>query len=305
MPIPQKPVAPKVPPKPVAVAAPKVPPKPGANLPAKIPPKETALSPWEEELAADAQQESEKEKTPSGQFVSLKGGIVQVGGNPVEGNALQCIIVGVVHENVYYTDGFDPDNTTSPVCYAFGEVEEGMAPHEDSTEPQHDTCEGCPQNAWGSSERGKGKACKNMRRLALVSTNGLTPENLEDAEVLYVKIPVTSVKAWAMLVKGLAATLRRPVWSVAVELSAEPDAKTNFKVNFRVVEPLGQEWMPGLKTLREKVAEAIKFPYAKPTPAAEGEEVPEEKQAAPAAPVAKKPMAKPLPKPLPGKKPTF
>jgi hypothetical protein len=266
-----KPAAPAqaAPAAPVAPAAKPVVAKPAAKptLPVKAAPAQsTAMMNWEEELAKYAQETSDREQTPSGQFIGTRGGILSVGGQPVEGNKILVIILDHVYENVFYKGKFDADAPASPNCYAFGHVEDGMAPHEDAGDKQAAECSGCPQNEWGTADTGKGKACKNIRRLAIISANGLTPEGVPDAEIFYAKVSVTSVKPWAHYVKGVASTLKRPPFGVITEISLTPDAKTQFKMNFRVVESLGQEFIVPILARLESVKEEITFPYGKFNP---------------------------------------
>lgn len=227
----------------------------------------TALANWEQDLAAEAVDVSAKEITPSGQFISLKSGIISVAGSPVEGNKIQVIVLASVHENVMYEGEYDSDNPTSPVCYAFGDEAESLAPHEKASDKKCESCAGCEFNVFGTGNKGKGKACKNLRRLAVISFNGLTPETMSEAEIFFMKISVTNVKGWAHYVKGLAAVQKRPFYSVVTQISATPDPKTQFRISFTPQEALGGEWATALRAKVAAAKEAIVFPYADPAPA--------------------------------------
>src|SRR6202012_2084920 len=159
--------------------------------------------------------------TASGSFFSVKGGILSFNGNTFPDNTVAAVVIDFVLENVYYEGKFDPETPTNPKCFAFGREDADMAPHEVSTEngdAQNDVCKGCQWNEWGSAETGRGKACKNRRRLALIpagafnsKTNQLTPydaDEFETATMGFLALPVTSVKAFSGYVKQLGASLK-------------------------------------------------------------------------------------------------
>lgn len=227
--------------------------------------KTKALAKYDAELAKYAQAQREAEKTTGGNFISFRGGRLSYKGAEIPGGKMNCIVVHSIHENDFFTEGYDPDNPTSPACYAFGETEEGMAPHEDSSEPQNDVCETCEQNQWPDADakaRGeRGKPCKNIRRLALVTESDM--EDIESAEIAYAKIPVTSVKGWSGYVRQISDTLNKPSFAVVTEISVVPDNKSQFKVQFDLVQEIDDEVIPALLQLRERIEKEIAFPYPK------------------------------------------
>ena len=234
----------------------------------------TALRKWDEELAKYASAKKEEEASVAlGKFVSLKSGVLSFNGNAVAGNKMNIVVLDSVLENHYYTEAYDSDNPASPVCFAFGRADGEMAPHEKSSEPQHDTCKGCPQNEFGSAEKGRGKACKNVRRLSLIPEDAIeSPEGVAEAEVAFLKLSVLNVKGWAGYVQQLESTLRRPPFAVVTEISVVPDPKSQFKVNFKYVESVPDAMIEALIAKVEGGKDGIMFPYtameAKPAPPA-------------------------------------
>ena len=227
-----------------------------------------AITKWDEELAKHAVEAADKEQMPTGSFISIRGGVLTIAGQAVKENKLKAVIIDHVYENAHYEGDYDPDAPQPPTCYAFGRDEKELKPHEKASKPCNEQCEGCPNNVFGSAEKGKGKACKNVRRLALISADGLNANSAEKSELVYLKIPVTSVKGWAYYVKGLAATVRRPPFGVITEIAVVPDPKSQFKVNFSCVGPVPDEAMGAVMERREKVMEEIMFAYSAPTEAA-------------------------------------
>jgi hypothetical protein len=268
--------------------------KPAAKKPG------TAVAKWDEALAARAQAAKKTEESVgTGSFLSTKGGILAYMGNPVPGNKLNVIILDAIMENQFYEGDYDPNNPQSPVCYAFGRDEDEIAPHEKVEAPQADQCKGCPNNEWGSAEKGRGKACKNIRRLGMITEDMLDggAEAIEDAETAFMKLPVTSVKAWAGYVNQLAATNKPPL-AFVTEISVVPDANSQFKVQFKVIEEIDDgELLGALLHKADVVEELIAFPYqAIEAAPAKPQRAPARRAAAPA-PVAKRAVAKPAAKP--------
>lgn len=187
---------------------------------------------WQDRLAKFAVAAVAAEAAPSGSFITAKSGVLQFAGNAVAGNKLDVIVVDSIYENTYYTGKYDPDNPLSPVCFAFAHDDAELAPHEDSIEPQHATCKGCPQNEFGTADLGKGKACKNSRRIAVLPGSDLALDTLETAEVAFMKLPVTSVKNWGNYVNTLATIDHRPPFAVVTTIAPVPDLKTQFKITF-------------------------------------------------------------------------
>jgi len=205
--------------------------------------KGKAMTKWDEELAkrAEVAKKMEENSLGAGNSISTKGGILSYHDNVIPGNKLNAIILGSVFLNTYYTEGFDPDNPSSPVCYAMqAETEKGMAPHEKSTEKQHETCQGCPQNVFGTADKGRGKACQNRRRLALITEDSLE-SGISDAQVAQLLVPVTSVRDYAKFTTDIAETLKRPPLGVVSEISLVPN--TNKRSN--------AQWVMKFKAVRE------------------------------------------------------
>lgn len=218
---------------------------------------------WEEELARAARETAKGENLPTAKFISMRGGRLSFGGAEIPGNELRAIVVGSVHENQYYDTDYDPEATSIPACYAFGTDEETMEPHEAAQNKQSEVCKGCPHNEWGSAERGQGKACKNVRRLALVSEDALEEGDIAGAEVAYLKVPVTSTKNWAVYVKKtLQEVIKRPYWAVITKISVVPDPKSQFKVQFEFEEAIeDKNALPKLRDKSVEVMKKIDFPY--------------------------------------------
>lgn len=193
--------------------------------------QETAMVNYDEMLAQMAKAATAVER-PSASNLGVKAGIMTYNGEPIKGNKIDVIVIDSIHANLYYDEKYDSDNPVSPVCFAYSESGEGMVPHPASSKPQHTDCATCPMNQWNSDpDGGRGKACKNSRFIAVVPADS-TAEELPNAEIAVMKLPVTSVKGWGMYVNKVAALYNRPPLGVVTTIKPEPDMKTQFKVTF-------------------------------------------------------------------------
>lgn len=242
---------------------------------AKKPSKSTEVANYDAQLAALMQQEVETEKSISsgGKFISTKGGQLTYDGNPMKNNEMYVVIVDHIFENAFYEGRFNPENPQPPTCFAFGRTEKDLIPHVNVIEAGQnpcDTCDGCPMNEWGSE--GRGKACKNVRRLALIPAghvNNKTDElelyeedHFSSSEIAYLKLPVTSTKGFSTYIKQVAQAYSKPVLGVVTRIYCTPDAKTQYKINFEAIDEVPSELLGTLMRRRSMVMEEIEFPYS-------------------------------------------
>jgi hypothetical protein len=240
--------------------------------------KSKALMKWDEELAKQAEQSAAMEASAGGgQFFSLKSGVLSWQDAPLPNNQMAVIIVDHVMENVFYEGEYDSQNPMGPTCFAFGRDESKLAPHKVVVEAHNQQCgasglcAGCPQNEWGSADKGRGKACKNTRRLALLpagtfSQNGKLElinddEHYASTPIGYLKLPVTSVKGFGGFVKQVAGTLRRPPHGIVTKVRVQPDGKDQFKVLFEPLVNVPDSLMGVIMKRHEETKSVIEFPY--------------------------------------------
>ena len=229
----------------------------------EAPKEETRVVDYKAELAKMAVAVAEAEK-PSGNWISFKGGMISIAGNQVKGNKIPVIILHSIFENQLYANKYDPNNQQPPICYAFGETDDELKPHPDSAEPQNVDCKTCPKNEWKSDPGGgKGKACKNVRRLGMIAADDL--DDIKKAQVAMAKMPVTSVKNWSTFANQVANVLHLPPVAVIAEMSVEPDAKTQFQVNFALLDKVEDQYLPALLEKRRETTPLMFAPYDKPT----------------------------------------
>lgn len=273
--------------------------------------KGTAVVAWQEQMSAAAKQQAAVEQvTGSFKSISTRNGILSVDDNAIKDNELRCIILASAHENQHYQGAFNPSQLNAPACFALSLDGADMAPHENSQDIQNETCDGCWANEMGSAETGRGKACKNIRRLLLVTEDALdSAEAMEEAEARMLKVPVTSVNNWSKFVNRIAEEMDRPSWGVVALIKLVPDAKTQFKLqfSFESLVSFDQELFDATLKRIEDLNKEIIAPYAipseedTPAPAKRGKPAPAPARGKPA-PARGKGVSKPAPARSPGGK---
>jgi hypothetical protein len=244
--------------------------------------KEYLPASYDERWAKQAQDFSEKEAVTSSLYMSTRGGLFRLG-DEVLGNEICVIVAAAVRENTLYADKFDPDVKNPPLCYAFGYVESEMAPHPemdtypDVFVPQSRDCASCELNKFGSAEKGRGKACQNKRRLGLIPAGMFHPprqrgapaeleiyddaKHYRDADLVTLKLPVTSVKNWAKYVNKLSATVGRPPYGVFTRVFLVPDQKDQYHVEFEMLELVPDELFDVVNARHEAAEPELIVPY--------------------------------------------
>lgn len=202
---------------------------------------ETAVVKYQDRLKALAKRVETAEKVTGGGLpkIEIRSGNFIIDDMPVEGNELEVVVLTAIHANTFYADEWDPNVISLPVCYAFGDPksddpEASMAPHPEAEEPQHENCAECPLNQFGSAPRGKGKACKNTRRLAVMLAEELDDPASADVRVLTVS--PTNLKGWSAYANLLARTHGLPPIGVVTRIKIVPDPKNQYKLLFSFVE---------------------------------------------------------------------
>lgn len=144
-------------------------------------------------------------------------------GNKVDG-PLEVVVVDFINKNVYYEGAYDPNNITSPNCFAIHPIVKEMAPSANAPDKQCDDCSSCPMNQFGSA--GKGKACKNTRVLAV-----LPPDADESTPMWLLNVSPTAIKGFDGFVGSVQRTFEMPPIAVVVEVGFN-EAETFASLTF-------------------------------------------------------------------------
>ena len=216
-------------------------------------------SDWEKQLAADAKEEYGEESKVSGGSISTlstKDKRFSLGDDDL-GTEIDVVVADSAFEHAYYDRPYDEDNPTPPACFAIGKVEKDLKPHPDSPHPQNDNCHDCPLNEFESALLGKGKACKNKRRLALFAFG---EEGLSTEQMVILPIAPTGLKNYAVYAKGVAAKFKRPTYSVVTTMGFS-DKKTYPIVTHKMHSKLETADIAKVQAHKVEIEDVLLEPY--------------------------------------------
>jgi len=165
-----------------------------------------------------------------GRSISTKGKIFTLPDNTSSPKPLMVIILGWRNFNQYFPGVYNPAKIESAKCFAISQVTHDMAPHSSAPEPQSDSCANCVFNQWGSAPTGRGKACKNQVRLAVITSDAAGLQ-----EPMLLKVSPTGLKSWGMYASSLAMNDQHPI-EVVTEISFDAN-QTYPTLIFKEVEP--------------------------------------------------------------------
>lgn len=166
---------------------------------------------------------------PSGDRIRMVSSSHFVLPDGTEAEEIEGVIVDFVSANLFFEGDYDRENPSAPGCFAVGPEPTTLVPTRNSPNRQADTCSACPNNQFGS--KGKGKACKNTRQLALMALDA------EDDAIWVMSVPPTSIKAFDGYVHTLAGKHRLPPVGVVTRVKLDK-SETYSAPRFEVVRPL-------------------------------------------------------------------
>lgn len=174
--------------------------------------------------------------------ISTKGEQFQIGENLLP-DEIEVIVVAEGLINAYYDSPYEEGGENrSPACFAVALAEKGVdskiTSHESSPNRQGGKefkCQGCEMNKFGTAERGKGKACGNRRRLAVVFADDPALKAGEgDLTWGFLNLPPTSLGDWGKFVTGLDKVEHRPPHGVVTKFAFDRKNK-NANLRKRVI----------------------------------------------------------------------
>lgn len=134
-----------------------------------------------EELGEDAVIPYDRVKIPSGGSTAF-----EIPGddpdNPDIAKEIEGIIVFAQSVNGFWEEAYD--GSANPPSCSSADGKTGL----DAKSGEVHNCKFCPYNEFGSGKNGKGKACKNMKRLYILRTGSPLP--------IILTLPPTSIKAY-------------------------------------------------------------------------------------------------------------
>lgn len=109
--------------------------------------------------------------------IRTKGRVFTMPDGTTNPGPLTAVIVDFVAQNSFFEGAYNANAPKAPVCYAAGELD-SLRPSAGAPKPQHQgDCASCPKNQWGTATNGgKGKACKNQMKIAIIAADLATPD---------------------------------------------------------------------------------------------------------------------------------
>lgn len=96
--------------------------------------------------------------------------------------SISCIILDMNRANAYWEAEFTGGGTP-PDCFSI----DGVSPDHSCDKLQAQSCPECEQNKFGTDRKGRGKACKNMKRVHVIMEGEMLPYRLT--------LPPSSIKS--------------------------------------------------------------------------------------------------------------
>ena len=226
--------------------------------------KTTAVANWRDELAKRAQAESEHIPAGTGNTISLgRNGQFKFQGGDL-GDEMDIVIVAHIFTNKYFDTPYDADNPTPPACFAIGTVQENLAPHDSSPDKQAEACADCWANEWATGV-GRGKACGNRYRLAIVHADVLASTQ----DIVFMEVPPTSLAEFNKYVNKLNKAAEVPSWAVVTKVYFD-EHKDQQALKFELVEMVSDDLLGDCMALNEVGLKELMTPpdvsgYKKPT----------------------------------------
>jgi len=184
----------------------------------------------QEELRKELDTLKDRVDPPSGFMISTKGKQFTLPNGSSDSGPLNCIILDWVSANSYFAELYNPKDPQPPACFAIGRLVTEMEPSENSPDLQSEDCASCKQNIWGTDPQGgKGKACKNTRRLLVAPVDAE-----ESAQPWVLSVSPTGLKHFDKYVNTLGDLGTHPI-EVATAISFQAD-EAYPSLRFKVLE---------------------------------------------------------------------
>lgn len=202
--------------------------------------KNTQLTTLQAQLAQDAQTFKE-DVTVERNNISIRNKIFNVGGEQLDGDRLNVIILDSVFLTTYYKGKYNAKVITPPHAFAIGRNKDTLAWH-DNSHPEFagKLCKDSDVCKW--KPEGGAKDAKEGRKLAVIIAGGdnedgsfdliTDPDYYEGAKIFYLTLAPMTVKNYvayinALAVKGL------PPYAAATKLSFTNDSYAALKFNMQ------------------------------------------------------------------------
>ncbi len=190
--------------------------------------------------------------------------------------------IGLVYAKEWYEKEYTQGSQATPGCYAFGAVsDKGLVPHSAAALKQAPQCDGCPHNAFGTADKGRGKRCADKRRILFLLADDLaragekpSPEEISrvvaKATAYQITIPPGSLRGFGSFLSSLKdVTPHEDLTEAIVEITTVPSPNGAFTIECAFLDVVPRSHMPALLKRGQSAYELL----AQPFPVIEQEEV--------------------------------
>ena len=236
----------------------------------------TGMAKWQDRIAQDMDRQDKMEASiQTLQRYQIKTGNLSLNDKLIPGSEIVVSIAWNLFENVRYDHDYDPSNPEPPNCWARGDDDKAMTPHEIIVAAgfaKAETCAQCQYSAFGSAERGAGKGCQNRRALATIATGTLingkfkpfTEAELEKSDIILLSVPPTSFKAISAYLKTAKAITHKPPYLLNTRIKTEPNSDTIYQMTFELESEIPEKLLDPIMNKLDLAEEALNTPYALP-----------------------------------------
>lgn len=174
-----------------------------------------------DEMAKELASLSSRIQAPTGNKIKLtKKKTFKLPDGTEHPGPLTVVVVDFVSANIFHDRPYKEGEYSPPACFAAGlDVNDRLVPSDKSPDKQAESCAKCPNNEFGS--KGDGKACKNVRKLALVAGMG-DDAGKADSEMWLLEVSPTGGNAWDAYVSMVRTQYNVPPIGVVTDVFFDP-----------------------------------------------------------------------------------
>lgn len=181
---------------------------PDDNTTTALGPQETAeqvMARYRAKLAERAADLSKQISAAPSNVIRTKGRIFTLPDGTTHPGPFEAVIVDFVAFNSFFEGAYNATKPVPPVCWATGEMD-SLQPSQTAPKRQHEgPCATCPKNQWGSATNGgKGKACKNQLKLAVIPANLATAD---PSKIYTLSVSPTGIKLFSAFARRVQKSL--------------------------------------------------------------------------------------------------
>jgi hypothetical protein len=141
---------------------------------------------------------------------------------------MRAVVLDFNTQHSLYEKDFVKGQISPVICAALGDNPKAMVPYGSIAEPQCGDCSGCWANEFKSAKNGTGKACKQVRTLAIMvedASGVIDPKG----PIFLMQTNVTANKVFDAFVKSVSSVFQLPPVGVVVSMGIDSSNPTwNF-----------------------------------------------------------------------------